>query len=99
MDRADARLGSLLSVGVLAQSEQHPDHFVLVPEELLTHLTTLPLQLIDDLIRADTIYFDVPDGGKVFSVGPITFCGSIPWNGDNNNISQLVENVLRRLME
>ena len=99
LDRADDRLGSPPNVRVLAQSEQHPDHFVLVPEELLTHLTTLPLQPISDLIRADMIYFDVPGGGKVFSVGSITFCGSLPWNGGDNNISRLVENVLRRFLE
>ena len=84
---------------VLAQSEQHSDHFVLVPEELLTHLTTLPLLPMDDLIRADMIYFEVPGGGKVFSVGSITFCGSLPWNGGNNDISQLVENVLRGFLK
>jgi N,N-dimethylformamidase len=99
LDRADVRLGSPPNVRVLAQSEQHPDHFVLVPEELLTHLTTLPLQPIDDLIRADMIYFEVPGGGKVFSVGSITFCGSLPWNGGDNDISRLVENVLRRFLE
>ena len=99
LDRADVRLGSPPTVRVLAQSEQHPDHFVLVPEELLTHLTTLPLQPIDDLIRADMIYFEVPGGGKVFSVGSITFCGSLPWNGGDNDISRLVENVLCRFLE
>ena len=99
LDRADVRLGSPLNVRVLAQSEQHSDHFVLVPEELLTHLTTLPLLPMDDLIRADMIYFEVPGGGKVFSVGSITFCGSLPWNGGNNDISQLVENVLRGFLK
>ena len=98
LDRADDRLGSPPNVRILAQSEQHPDHFVLVPEELLTHLTTLPLQPIDDLIRADMIYFEVPGGGKVFSVGSITFCGSLPWNGGDNDISRLVENILREFL-
>ncbi len=66
------------------------DHFVLVPEELLTHLTTWAMKPIDELIRADMVYFDVPGGGAVFSVSSITFCGSLPWNGDDNNISQVV---------
>jgi N,N-dimethylformamidase len=99
LDRADVRLGSPPDIRVLAQSEQHPDHFVLVPEELLTHLTTLPMQPIDELIRADMIYFEVPGGGAVFSVGSITFCGSLPWNGGANNISRLIENVLRGFLE
>lgn len=98
LDRADVRLGSPPNVRVLAVSEDHPDHFVLVPEELLTHLTTWAMQPIDKLIRADMIYFDVPGGGAVFSVGSITFCGSLPWNGGDNNISRLIENVLRRFL-
>ncbi len=98
LDRADVRLGSPPNVRVLAQSEDHPDHFVLVPEELLTHLTTWAMKPIDQLIRADMIYFDVPGGGAVFSTGSITFCGSLPWNGGDNNISKLMENVLGRFL-
>jgi N,N-dimethylformamidase len=98
LDRADVRLGSPPNVRVLAQSEDHPDHFVLVPEELLTHLTTWAMKPIDQLIRADMIYFEVPGGGAVFSVGSITFCGSLPWNGGDNNISKLIENVLGRFL-
>ena len=99
LDRADVRLGSPPNVRVLAQSEDHPDHFVLVPEELLTHLTTWAFKPIDQLIRADMIYFDVPGGGAVFSTGSITFCGSLPWNGGDNNISRLIENVLGRFLK
>ena len=98
LDRADVRLGSPEGVRILAQSEDHPDHFVLVPEELLTHLTTWAMQPIDELIRADMVYFDVPGGGAVFSVGSITFCGSLPWNGGDNNISRIVENVMQRFL-
>jgi N,N-dimethylformamidase len=32
----------------------------------------------------------------VFSVGSITFCGSLPTNRFNNDISQLLDNVVRR---
>jgi N,N-dimethylformamidase len=98
LDRADVRLGSPETVRVLAQSEEHMDHFVLVPEELLTHLTTWAMKPIDELIRADMVYFDVPGGGAVFSVGSITFCGSLPWNGGDNNISQIIENVMGRFL-
>jgi N,N-dimethylformamidase len=98
LDRVDTRLGSPENVRILASSEDHPDHFVLVPEELLTHLTTWSMQPIDELIRADMIYFEVPGGGAVFSTGSITFCGSLPWNGGDNNISQVVGNVLQRFL-
>ena len=42
LDRADHRLGSPEDIHILASSEGHDDTFVLVPEELLTHLTTWP---------------------------------------------------------
>jgi len=39
---------------------------------------------------------DYPGGGSVFSTGSITFCGSLPWNDFDNDISRLLENVFRR---
>jgi N,N-dimethylformamidase len=35
----------------------------------------------------------------VFSTGSITFCGSLPHNGFDNNISQLLENVVHRFLD
>ncbi|MEM7745603.1 MAG: N,N-dimethylformamidase beta subunit family domain-containing protein [Pseudomonadota bacterium] len=98
LDRADIRLGSPPNVQVLASSEMHGDSFVLVHEEQLTHLTTWAQEPHADLMRADMVYFDVPGGGAVFSTGSITFCGSLPWNGFDNNISQLLRNVLGRFL-
>ena len=42
------------------------------------------------------VYFEVPGGGSVFSTGSITFCGSLPWNNFENNISKLLENVIKK---
>lgn len=98
LDRADTRLGTPENVHVLASSEGHSETFVLVPEEHLTHITTLPGDPLDDLIRADMVWFQVPGGGQVFSTGSITFCGSLPHNGFENNISTLLGNVLRRFL-
>ncbi len=98
LDRADTRLGTPESVVVLASSETASDSFVLVPEEQLTHITTWSGEPINDLLRADMVYFDVPGGGKVFATGSITFCGSLPHNNFNNNISRIVENVLTEFL-
>jgi N,N-dimethylformamidase len=38
------------------------------------------------------------NGGGLFSVGSITFCGSLPHNGYDNNISRLLENCLRKFL-
>jgi N,N-dimethylformamidase len=42
-----------------------------------------------DLVR-------LPGGGEVFSVGSITFCGSLPVNGFDNDISRILHNVVTR---
>ena len=95
LDRMDVRLGSLEETTILAHSETQDTDFVLVPEELLTHLSNTTGEPNESLLRADMVYFEVPGGGKVFSTGSITFCGSLPWNGFDNNISRLLENIVR----
>ncbi|MAH83792.1 MAG: hypothetical protein CBB68_05450 [Rhodospirillaceae bacterium TMED8] len=96
LDRVDPMLGSPLGLKILAVSENHPDHFVLPPEEWLNHVVTWSKEPPEKLIRSDMTYFDCPDGGAVFSVGSITFCGSLPTNNFDNNISRIIENVVRR---
>jgi N,N-dimethylformamidase len=98
LDRAETRLGSPLNTKILASSEGHGGSFVLVHEEQLTHLTTWAQEPEADLMRADIVYFDVPGGGAVFSTGSITFCGSLPWNDFDNNISRLLKNVMQRFL-
>ncbi|MCH9670098.1 MAG: N,N-dimethylformamidase large subunit [Gammaproteobacteria bacterium] len=99
LDRYDTRLGSAANGIVLATSVEHPEHFVLVPEELLTHVSTWPGEPIDALIRADMVYFQTPTGGEVFSVGSITYCGSLLHNDGDNNISRITSNVLNRFAQ
>ena len=81
-------------ITILAQSFATDDHFILVPEEQLTHLTNLSGGPESEVKRADMIYFETPTGGRVFSVGSITFCGSLPWNNFDNPVSRLLLNVL-----
>ena len=98
LDRADTRLGTPETAHIVATSENHGDDFILVPEEMLTHLTTLPGSTAEELLHADIIWFDLPGGGSVFSVGSITFCGSLPHNNFNNSVSQLLLNVVRHVL-
>jgi N,N-dimethylformamidase len=99
LDRADTRLGTPDGTVVLASSEGHGDTFVLVPEEHLTHITTTTGDRPQELIRADMVFFETGKGGAVFSVGSITFCGSLPYNNFDNNISTLLGNVLDRFLD
>jgi N,N-dimethylformamidase len=101
LDRADARLGTPDHALVLASSENHPPEtpWMLVPEEMLTHLVTWPGEPAKDLIRADMTFFETPGGGAVFSAGSITYCGSLLSNGSDNDVSRLTENVFRRFLD
>jgi N,N-dimethylformamidase len=99
LDRYDRYLGSPQNAVVIASSENHNDTFVLVPEEQLTHITNWPGVPNEELIRADMVYFDTPSGGAVFSTGSITFCGSLPHNNFDNNVSRLMRNIFDRFLD
>jgi N,N-dimethylformamidase len=100
LDRLDHRLGSPLNAVVLASSEGHDrKNFVVVHEERLGFATTIPGQTLEQLIRADMTYIEKPKGGAVFSVGSITYCGSLPHNGFDNDVSRLTFNVVNRFAE
>jgi N,N-dimethylformamidase len=102
LDRTDKRLGTPAHAVVIAASENHPPEtpWVLVPEECLTHTQTTVGQTAAELIRADMTFFETANGkGAVFSTGSITFCGSLPSNGYENNISRLLANVLDRFLD
>ena len=95
LDRADVDLGTPEGAVILARSDDPPTSFVTVPEEMLTHVSTVSGETPDELIRGEIVYFQTPSGGAVFSVGSITFCGSL-WNdGFTGPISTLLENVVR----
>ena len=64
----------------------------------MTHLTNLSGGPEDAVRRADMVYFETEGGGRVFSVGSITFCGSLPWNKFDNNVSRLLRNVVNRFV-
>ena len=96
LDRADPELGTPPNAIILARSEEHQCHFVVVPEELLTHVTTVNGERPKALIRAEIVYFETIGDGAVFSTASITFCGSLSHNYYENNVSRMLENVLRR---
>ena len=96
LDGTDIKLGTPHNAVMLATSESPQNHFMLVPEGMLTNDTTISGESHEDLIRADMVYFNCPGDGAVFSVCSITFCGSLSHNNYGNNISRIVENVIRR---
>jgi len=47
---------------------------------------------------ADMVFFEVPRGGAVFSVGSMAWVGSLSYNNYCNSVSRITENVLGRFM-
>ena len=99
LDRADTRLGTPHNTVILARSEGHQDHFIAVPEELLSHVNTVTGENPADLIRAELVLFETQNGGAVFATGSITWCGSLPSRGGDDGVARITANVLRRFME
>lgn len=97
LDRADNDLGTPDGAVILARSEDPPASFFTVPEEVLAGRRTVSGERLEDLMRAEIVWFPTPGGGEVFSVGSITFCGSL-WRGGafDGPVSRLLENVVRR---
>ncbi len=98
LDRVDFNLGSPDSTVVLARSEGHDETFIAVPEDILNHVGTTTGERPEDLIRAEMAYCTLPGGGAVFSASSITFCGSLPSNDFDNNVSRLLLNVVRHFL-
>jgi N,N-dimethylformamidase len=80
---------------VLATSQgRHSDAYLLVVEDI-PNTTTKVTGTTSPLIRADMVYFELPRGGAVFSVGSICWLGSLSHHRYANNVSRITENVLR----
>lgn len=98
LDHMDHRLGTPQNAILLAQSVTRDNGFMLVPEEQLTHLTNLTGGTAKEAMHADMVLIEYPGGGSVFATGSITFCGSLPWNGFDNDVSRLLQNVMTHVL-
>ena len=96
LDRADFTIGTPPHTLVLASSYGHSDAYQHVVEQINTSNGANPGGTVNPLVRADLVYLEYPKGGAVFSVSSIAWCGSLSFNGYNNNVSRITENVLRR---
>lgn len=93
LDRADSKLGTPPHALVVASSFGHSDAYQHVVEELLES-DNRQGGTVNPLVRADLTYFEGPNGGAVFSVGSISWCGSLSYNDYTNNVSTITGNVL-----
>jgi N,N-dimethylformamidase len=85
VDRLDYRLGTPPHALLLASAiDESADGLAVVPEDLGSRP------------RADMAFFETSNGGGVFSVGSMAWCGSLAHRRYDNNVSRITENVLRR---
>ena len=98
VDRSGGELGTPPNALILAKSENHTNTYLMVPEEFLE---TAPGLGAEEHVnaRADMVFFTMPNNGAVFSVGSISWAGSLSHNGYQNNVSQITENVLNRFLD
>jgi N,N-dimethylformamidase len=87
--------GSPRAHTLLARSEGHGRAYGPALDALLTHAMTRDRQPAETLIAADMIFAETPAGGSLFSVGSITFCGSLSHAGYRNDVSTLLRNYLQ----
>lgn len=53
----------------------------------------------EDWSCSDIVFFKTPAGGAVFSVGSMTYVGSLPPEGYGNTLARLTANVLHRFRD
>ena len=95
VDRADYELGTPPHALVMATATGFSDVYQHVVEEVLLS-DSRQSGTVNPMVKGDMVYFEGPKGGGVFSVGSITWCGSLSHNDYDNNVSRITDNVLRR---
>jgi N,N-dimethylformamidase len=95
IDRADRAHGTPEHALIMASSTHHTDIYLMVPEDILDPTPDMS-GTQSPLIRADMTFFETRGGGAVFSTSSIAWAGAMAWNGYDNEISKITENVLRR---
>ncbi len=96
LDSADPSLGTpphalVVAKGVVIHPEYGP-----VNEDMLVIRHPRPQA---DWSCADMVFFETASGGAVFSVGSMTYAGSLPVDGFANPLARLTANVLRRFRD
>jgi N,N-dimethylformamidase len=97
LDRADLGLGTPRHALVVATSLPHSRYYLLAIEDLQMTTSTAGGD-VNPLVRSDVTFFETRAGGAVFSVGAISWAGSLAYDGYANNVARMTENVLRNFL-
>ncbi len=96
VDRYDTRLGSPGHAVVLASATTFGPDMVRTKEEFEG---SVEYPDPDPYVRADIVFYETAGGGAVFSVGSISWFGSLARNGYDNDTARMSTNVLRRFAD
>ncbi|MBZ9772436.1 N,N-dimethylformamidase beta subunit family domain-containing protein [Mesorhizobium sp. CO1-1-8] len=99
LDRFDLQLGSPPQSQIMASATGFGAEYQIVNEDVCIPMPKQDGSTRPDRVRSDMVYIPIGGGGGVFSVGSIAFAGAIAWNGFDNNVARLVNNVLRKFVE
>jgi N,N-dimethylformamidase len=96
LDSVNVKYGSPPHALVVAKAVViHPD-YGWVNEDMLVHRHPLPQE---DWSCADMTFFETASGGAVFSVGSMTYAGSLMVDGGAGVLGRLTANVVRRFAD
>jgi N,N-dimethylformamidase len=98
IDRADVALGTPPHALVLASSFGHSDDYQHCIEEML-ETDEHQGGTRNSAVRSDLVFFEHPGGGAVFSVGSISWSGSLSYQSYGGPVSRITSNVLRRFAD
>ena len=100
LDRYDLGFGTPHNAYLLARSEGHTNLMLQVNEEI--HFSVRGYYgggTENPQVRADMIYYKTPNDGALFAPGSLSWCGSLSHNNYNNNVSRILENVIRGFLK
>ena len=97
VDKADPLFGTPSHALIVATATGFSDQYQFVVEEAPAMGPFYSGSLYPG-VRADMLFYETPNGGAVFSTGSISWCGCLSYNGYENSVSKLTENVLTRFM-
>jgi N,N-dimethylformamidase len=98
IDRADARLGTPEHALVLARATGFSDPYQVTVEEV-PMMTPFAGGTQSPDCYADMLFYETPKGGAVFSASSIAWSSALSYNGYNNSVSRVTENVVRTFMD
>ncbi|MCW3475936.1 N,N-dimethylformamidase beta subunit family domain-containing protein [Limobrevibacterium gyesilva] len=96
LDSVNPKYGTPPHALVVAKGIVIHEDYGWVNEDMLTHRHPLPQE---DWSCADMTFFETHAGGAVFSVGSMTYAGSLPVAGGQSTLGRLTANVLRRFVD